>query len=55
VLDWLKLLLTEDIAPEDLRRDRASALPQLHGARLENEQDAHLCERLASTARGRRS
>ena len=55
VLDWLKLLLAEDLAPEDLRRDTASALPQLHGALLKNEQDVHLFERLAFIARSRRS
>ncbi|HMR51582.1 MAG TPA: MoxR family ATPase [Amaricoccus sp.] len=55
VLDWLKLLLAEDLAPEDLRRDAASALPQLHGALLKNEQDVHLFERLAFIARSRRS
>ncbi|SLN41159.1 ATPase family associated with various cellular activities (AAA) [Roseivivax jejudonensis] len=51
VLDWLKLLLAEDMAPEDLRRDGASALPKLHGALLKNEQDVHLFERLAFMAR----
>ncbi|SDY28155.1 AAA family ATPase [Citreimonas salinaria] len=51
VLDWLKLLLAEDLAPEDLERDGASALPKLHGALLKNEQDVHLFERLAFMAR----
>ena len=51
VLDWLKLLLAEDLSPEDLRRDGASALPKLHGALLKNEQDVHLFERLAFMAR----
>lgn len=51
VLDWLKLLLAEDLSPEDLRRDGASALPRLHGALLKNEQDVHLFERLAFMAR----
>ncbi|MFO1107378.1 MAG: MoxR family ATPase [Amaricoccus sp.] len=55
VLDWLKLLLAEDLAPEDLRADPASALPRLHGALLKNEQDVHLFERLAFLARGRRT
>jgi MoxR-like ATPase len=55
VLDWLKLLLNEDLAPEDLRRDAPNALPQLHGALLKNEQDVHLFERLAFIARSRRS
>ena len=54
VLDWLKLLLAEDLAPEDLRGDGASALPRLHGALLKNEQDVHLFERLAFMARGQR-
>ena len=51
VLDWLKLLLAEDLAPEDLRGDGTSALPRLHGALLKNEQDVHLFERLAFMAR----
>ncbi|MEQ8368905.1 MAG: MoxR family ATPase [Roseicyclus sp.] len=51
VLDWLKLLLAEDLSPEDLRRDGASALPKLHGALLKNEQDVALFERLAFMAR----
>ncbi|PVA08098.1 AAA family ATPase [Thalassorhabdomicrobium marinisediminis] len=54
VLDWLKLLLAEDLTAEDLRRDGASALPKLHGALLKNEQDVHLFERLAFMARGQR-
>ena len=54
VLDWLKLLLAEDLTPEDLRRDGADALPRLHGALLKNEQDVHLFERLAFMARGKR-
>ncbi|THD74821.1 MoxR family ATPase [Thalassobius vesicularis] len=51
VLDWLKLLLAEDMTPEDLKRDGANALPKLHGALLKNEQDVHLFERLAFMAR----
>ncbi|WP_096786004.1 MoxR family ATPase [Rhodobacter sp. CZR27] len=51
VLDWLKLLLAEDLSPEDLRRDGRSLLPRLHGALLKNEQDVHLFERLAFMAR----
>ena len=47
VLDWLKLLLAEDMDAEDLKSDGASALPKLHGALLKNEQDVHLFERLA--------
>jgi len=47
VLDWLKLLLAEDLDAEDLKRDGVNALPKLHGALLKNEQDVHLFERLA--------
>ena len=54
VLDWLKLLLAEDLSPEDLRRDGKHSLPRLHGALLKNEQDVHLFERLAFMARGQR-
>ncbi len=54
VLDWLKLLLAEDLSPEDLKRDGANALPKLHGALLKNEQDVALFERLAFMARGGR-
>jgi len=54
VLDWLKLLLAEDLSPEDLKRDGQNALPRLHGALLKNEQDVHLFERLAFMARSER-
>ena len=54
VLDWLKLLLAEDLNAEDLKRDGANALPKLHGALLKNEQDVHLFERLAFMARSGR-
>ncbi len=54
VIDWLKLLLAEDLSPEDLKRDGANALPKLHGALLKNEQDVHLFERLAFMARSGR-
>ena len=48
MLDWLKLLLNEDIGPETLReRDPRKLIPPLHGALLKNEQDVHLFERLA--------
>ena len=53
VLDWLRLLLAEDLAPEDLRKDPKTALPRLHGALLKNEQDVQLFERLAFMARSR--
>jgi len=54
VLDWLKLLLAEDLTAEDIKRDGSSLLPKLHGALLKNEQDVHLFERLAFIARGQR-
>ncbi len=48
LLDWLKLLLAEDIPLEALRTDdKTRAIPPLHGALLKNEQDVHLLERLA--------
>ena len=54
VLDWLRLLLAEDLTADDLRGDAIDALPRLHGALLKNEQDVHLFERLAFMARSRR-
>lgn len=54
ILDWIKLLLAEDLDAEDLKRDGANALPKLHGALLKNEQDVHLFERLAFMARSGR-
>ncbi len=54
VLDWLRLLLAEDLAPEDLRKDAKNSLPRLHGALLKNEQDVQLFERLAFMSRGQR-
>ncbi len=54
VLDWLKLILAEDLSPEDLQRDGKDQLPKLHGALLKNEQDVQLFERLAFMSRGRR-
>ena len=48
LLDWLKLLMIEDLPPEALRTQDAQLLiPPLHGALLKNEQDVHLFERLA--------
>ncbi|HTZ34708.1 MAG TPA: MoxR family ATPase [Stellaceae bacterium] len=48
LLDWLKLLLVEDIDADTLRqRDPKKLIPPLHGALLKNEQDVHLFERLA--------
>jgi MoxR-like ATPase len=55
LLDWLKLLLSEDIGPEQLReRDPRKLIPPLHGALLKNEQDVHLFEKLAFMARRER-
>ncbi len=48
LLDWLKLLLNEDVSPETLReKDAKKLIPPLHGALLKNEQDVHLFERVA--------
>ena len=55
VLDWLKLLLAEDLTPDDLRKEGTNILPKLHGALLKNEQDVHLFERLAFMARSGRN
>lgn len=53
LLDWLKLLMVEDIDPETLREtDGRKLIPPLHGALLKNEQDVHLFERLAFLSRG---
>ncbi|MDO8569494.1 MAG: ATP-binding protein, partial [bacterium] len=55
LLDWLKLLLAEDISPDALRsKDRKTIIPPLHGALLKNEQDVHLFERLVFMARHNR-
>jgi MoxR-like ATPase len=55
LLDWLKLLVAEDIAPEALRsQDAKTTIPPLHGALLKNEQDIHLFERLVFMARHNR-
>ena len=52
LLDWLKLLMAEDIGPEILReRDPKKLIPPLHGALIKNEQDVHLFERLAFMSR----
>ncbi|WP_296170583.1 MoxR family ATPase [uncultured Brevundimonas sp.] len=48
LLDWLKLLMVDDVDPETLREKSPNKLiPPLHGALLKNEQDVHLFERLA--------
>ena len=56
LLDWLKLLMAEDISPEALRsQDPSKAIPPLYGALLKNEQDVQLFERLAFMARRQQS
>ena len=54
LLDWLKLILAEDLSPEDLKRPAGEMLPKLHGALLKNERDVALFERLAFMARRQR-
>ena len=52
LLDWLKLLMVEDMPPDALRsKDSKQLIPPLHGALLKNEQGVHLFERLAFMAR----
>ena len=52
LLDWIKLLMVEDIDPDTLRaKDARTVIPPLCGALLKNEQDVHLLERLAFIAR----
>jgi len=52
LLDWLKLLMSEDIGPEALmERDPKKLIPPLYGALLKNEQDVHLFERIAFLGR----
>jgi MoxR-like ATPase len=52
LLDWLKLLMVEDVDAAVLaERDPTKLIPPLHGALLKNEQDVHLFERLAFLAR----
>ncbi len=55
LLDWIKLLVVEDIPPEALRaKDAKNLVPPLYGALVKNEQDVHLLERLAFLARRER-
>lgn len=51
LLDWLKLILAEDLTPDDLKRAPSEMLPRLHGALLKNEQDVALFEKLAFMAK----
>ena len=53
-LDWLRLLMNDDMDAEDIRKDPTDMLPKMHGALLKNEQDVHLFERLAFIARRQR-
>ena len=53
-LDWIKLLLVEDLDPSDLKNDGKEILPKLHGALLKNEQDVQLFEQLAFISRNNR-
>jgi len=56
LIDWIKLLVNEDVDPETLRQgDTGKLIPPLHGALLKNEQDVHLFERLACMARRERT
>ena len=50
-LDWIKLLLLEDLSPSDLKIDGKNLLPKLHGALIKNEQDIQLFEQLAFMSR----
>jgi MoxR-like ATPase len=55
LIDWLKLLMSEDIPPEALHSsDKKTVVPPLHGALLKNEQDVHLFERLVFMNRNNR-
>ena len=50
-LDWIRLLVADEVEPDDLKIDPKTILPKLHGALLKNEQDLHLFERLAFMTR----
>jgi MoxR-like ATPase len=55
LLDWIKLLVAEDIPPEALKTgDASKMIPPLYGALLKNEQDVHLFERLIFLSRSRK-
>ena len=53
-LDWIKLLLLEDLDPSDLKTDGKKILPKLYGALIKNEQDIELFEQLSFISRGNR-
>ena len=52
LLDWLRLLLAEDVSAAQIDAHAATAVPLMAGALLKNEQDVHLLERLAAMTRG---
>ncbi len=54
LLDWLKLLMAEDLPPDALRSKDSSLMPPLYGALVKNEQDVHQLQRLAFISRGER-
>ena len=51
-LDWIKLLLVDDLKPSDLKSKSKDILPKMHGALIKNEQDIQLFEQLAFMSRG---
>ena len=53
-LDWIKLILVEDLQPSDIQNEGKKILPKLHGALIKNEQDVQLFEKLAFLSRGER-
>ena len=53
-LDWIKLLLVEDLDASDLKLGKQKILPKLHGALIKNEQDIQLFEQLAFMSRSKR-
>ena len=52
LIDWLKLLLADDLGPEDLLKNKNNILPPLYGALLKNEADVELFQKIAFMARG---
>ena len=53
-LDWVKLLLIEDLSPADIKGNEKNLLPKLHGALIKNEQDIQLFEQLVFMSRRER-
>ena len=53
-LDWIKLLLIEDLSPADIKGNEKDLLPKLHGALIKNEQDIQLFEQLVFMSRRER-